>query len=68
MSNFYPLEVVGRGRETQLQVGGKLNDVIYQFKVAPFSAAAGFYLQNLISKVISRTHCIGLLPHYCGIP
>ena len=24
MSNFHPLEVVGRGRETQLQVGEKL--------------------------------------------
>ena len=25
MSNFHPLEVVGRGSETQLQVGEKLN-------------------------------------------
>ena len=27
-SNFYPLEVVGRGSETQLQVGENLNDII----------------------------------------
>ena len=25
MSNFHPLEVVDRGSETQLQVGGKIN-------------------------------------------
>ena len=25
MSNFYPLEVVGRGSETQIQVGKNLN-------------------------------------------
>ena len=24
-SNFYPLDVVGRGNETQLQVGGDIN-------------------------------------------
>ena len=27
MSNFYPIEVVGRGSETQLQVGGNLNEI-----------------------------------------
>ena len=25
MSNFHPLEIVGRGSETQLQVGGNLH-------------------------------------------
>ena len=29
MSNFHPLEVVGRGSETQLQVGGNLNKMTY---------------------------------------
>ena len=28
MSNFHPLEVVGRGSETQLQVGENLNSII----------------------------------------
>ena len=31
MSNFRPLEVVGRGSETQLQVGGNLNDLFERF-------------------------------------
>ena len=29
MSNFQPLEVVGRGSETQLQVGENLNELTY---------------------------------------
>ena len=32
MSNFHPLEVVGRGSETQLQVGENLNKLTYQDK------------------------------------
>ena len=32
MSNFHPLEVVARGSETQLQVGGNLNFITYNFK------------------------------------
>ena len=32
MSNFYPLEIVGRGSETQLQVGENLNDLLKSFK------------------------------------
>ena len=32
MSNFHPLEVVGRGSETQLQVGENLNSIIQRFK------------------------------------
>ena len=32
MSNFHPLEVVGRGSETQLQVGDNLNSLIQRFK------------------------------------
>ena len=32
MSNFYQLEVVGRGSETQLQGGENLNDLIWCFK------------------------------------
>ena len=31
MSNFHPLEVVGRGSETQLQVGENLNYLIQLF-------------------------------------
>ena len=27
MSNFHPLEVVGRGSETQLQAGGNINKI-----------------------------------------
>ena len=34
--NFHPLEVVGRGSETQLQVSGNLNYLIYlEFHVTP---------------------------------
>ena len=29
LSNFYPLEVVARGREAQLQVGKNLNSIAY---------------------------------------
>ena len=32
MSKFHPLEVVGRGSETQLQVGGNLNSLTQRFK------------------------------------
>ena len=32
MSNFHPLEVLGRDSETQLQVGEKLNNLIDRFK------------------------------------
>ena len=32
MSNFYPFEIVGRGSETQLQVGENLNYIIRPFK------------------------------------
>ena len=35
MSNFHPLDFVGRGSETQLQVGEKLNKVT--FNVMQFS-------------------------------
>ena len=37
MSNFHPLEVVGRGSETQLQVGENLNYLIDHFRVNPLS-------------------------------
>ena len=33
MGNFHPLEVVGRGSETQLLVGENLNYLIQRFKV-----------------------------------
>ena len=33
MSNFHPLEVVGRGSETQLQVGEKVADMTYHISV-----------------------------------
>ena len=32
MSNFHPLEVVGRGSDTQLQVGENLNNLFWNFK------------------------------------
>ena len=32
MSNFHPLEVVGRGSEPQLQVGENLSYLIQRFK------------------------------------
>ena len=32
MANFHPLEVVGRGSETQLQVGGNLNKITLWLK------------------------------------
>ena len=44
-SNFYPLEVVGRGSETQLQVGTNLNS-----NLNPFSAGIVFIRQNPTSK------------------
>ena len=35
MSNFYPLEVLGRGSETQLQVGENLNYLIERWITSP---------------------------------
>ena len=35
MGNFHPIEVVGRGSETQLQVGENLNDLIYHTQSSP---------------------------------
>ena len=35
MSNFHPLEIVGRGSETQLQVGENLNKLISALRVKP---------------------------------
>ena len=32
MSNFHPLEVVGRGSETQLKVGENLNELTWREK------------------------------------
>ena len=32
MGNFYPLEVLARGSETQLQMGENLYYLIYRFK------------------------------------
>ena len=32
MDNCHTFEVIGRGSETQLQVGGNLNYLIYRFK------------------------------------
>ena len=32
MTNFHPLEVVARGSETQLQMGGNLNYLFDRFK------------------------------------
>ena len=31
IGNFHPLEVVGRGSETQLQVGENLNSIVFLF-------------------------------------
>ena len=36
MHNFHSLEVVVRGRETQLQVGENLNKLTHQAKGKPF--------------------------------
>ena len=42
MSNFHPLEVVGRASETQLQVGENLNYLIQRFMVKYRSVHVGF--------------------------
>ena len=34
ISNFHPLEVVGRGSQTQLQVGEKLNVTMYSVSLS----------------------------------
>ena len=36
MSNFYPLEVVDRGSETQSDVVENVKDLIYLFRVAVY--------------------------------
>ena len=36
MSNFHPHEVVGRGSETQLQVGEKLSEEAWRFQCTTY--------------------------------
>ena len=43
MSNFHPLEVVGRGSETQLQVGENLNKVGYRLLIRVNTLCHHFY-------------------------
>ena len=47
MSNFHPLEVLGRDSETQLHVGENLNLLMYHFN--PYTAGIDFSRQNLTS-------------------
>ena len=43
MSNYHPVEIVGRDRETQLQVGENFNSITYRVK----SFNVGYVLYNL---------------------
>ena len=44
MSNFHPVEIVGRGSETQLQVGEILNNLIGALSVKAYIANAIFFV------------------------
>ena len=45
MRNFQPLEVVGRGSETQLQVAENLNKLTQQYKILcePIAIYVGYH-------------------------
>ena len=61
MSNFHSLEVVGRGSETQLQVGENLNMIrnIYGFK-------QWILVGNLSDKLLEYRSQIGRINHNLG--
>ena len=44
--NFRPLEVVGRGSETQLQIGKNLNYLILRFKPSQCIKASFYITEN----------------------
>ena len=68
MSNYHPLQVVGRGSQTQLQVGENLNFIIQRLKGYTFQPLRHIYLCPCIMKYIfiisakaNDTNCLILL-------
>ena len=56
MSNFHPLEVVGRGSETKLQVGKNLNTLFkYMILRAKGLTVISFFFQELIRDFQGNT-------------
>ena len=51
MNNFQPLEVVGRGSETQLQVDENLNYLTHQFKAPSSYLCTSWHILNEIYQL-----------------
>ena len=47
MSNFHPLEVVGRGSETQLPVGENVNKLTQQMRINLLNAKHDYRRHNM---------------------
>ena len=62
MSNFHPPEVVGRGSETQLQVGENLNDEM-QLLRGQYTNMCITYRGTQKSKSYFRTTCPTFISH-----
>ena len=55
MSNFHPVEVVGLGSETQLQVGENFNHITYEVK-GLFDETVQFTLMRQKRWALKTTH------------
>ena len=62
MSNFQPLEVVGRGSETQLQVGENLN------KITLYELGKYYAYLYIICKCLKGTHIEKIICSICVTP
>ena len=51
MSNFHPLEVVGRGSDTQLQVGENLNQITGPVISYKLRYIEGFWLVEMVISI-----------------
>ena len=54
MGNFHPLEVVGRGEGTQLQVGGKINYLTKRFNPLSPHDALKHHFESIKTNIIFR--------------
>ena len=54
MGNFHPLEVEGRGSETQLQVGEKINNLTKRFNPLSHHDALKHHFESFKTNIIFR--------------
>ena len=57
MDNFHPLEVVGRGSETQLQVGENLNNPNERFKDKSCRSHLKVFCGDIVNRPSESRFC-----------